>query len=135
MAQSLSFSAVSKAVGIAVESARKDGGLPVSFAVTDGHGEPIYFARMDGAPERSVPIALNKAYTSAKMHRHTHEFNKMIKERERDISWFSDSRFTALGGGAVLFKDGTKECIGGAGVSGRTSEEDFEIAQIVVKNL
>jgi uncharacterized protein GlcG (DUF336 family) len=69
------------------------------------------------------------------MHRHTHEFNKMIKERARDISWFGDPRFTALGGGAVLFKDGSQECIGGVGVSSRTSEEDFEIAEIVVKKL
>ena len=69
------------------------------------------------------------------MHRHTHDFNKMIKERARDISWFGDPRFTALGGGAVLFKDGSQECIGGVGVSSRTSEEDFEIAEIVVKKL
>jgi uncharacterized protein GlcG (DUF336 family) len=135
MAKSLSFSAVSKAVGMALESAQKDGGLPVSIAVTDGHGELVYFARMDGTPERSIPIAINKAYTAAKMHRHTHQFNEMIRDRHRDISWFGDPRFTALGGGAVLFKDGTKECIGGIGVSGRTSEKDFEIAEIVVKNL
>ena len=60
MAQSLSLSRVSKAVGIALESAGKDGGLPVTIAVTDGHGELVYLARMDGAPEGSVPIAINK---------------------------------------------------------------------------
>ena len=135
MAQNLSYSAVSKAVDAVVKAAQEDGRLPVSIAVVNGHGELIFFACMDGAPERSVPIAINKAYTAARMQRDTHEFNKMLKERERDISWFSDPRFTALGGGAVVSKEGTKECLGGVGVSGRTSEEDLEIAHIVLKSL
>jgi glc operon protein GlcG len=39
----------------------------VVVAVADSHGELIGFARMDGAPVSSIRIAMNKAWTAARL--------------------------------------------------------------------
>lgn len=109
------------------QRARADGKPPVAVAVLDDHADVVAFGRMDGAPARTVVIAMNKGYTAARMERDTHDYHKLLKEGGYELAWWSDPRFTALMGGVVI-KDGGR-AIAGIGVSGRSGEEDFELAE------
>jgi glc operon protein GlcG len=40
--------------------------VEIAVAITDGHGELISFAKMDGAAFHAAKLAQNKAYTSAR---------------------------------------------------------------------
>ena len=108
----------------------KEGGRPVSIAVVDSHADLLHFTRLDGAPERSILLASNKAYTAARWGRDSVELAKMLAEGNRELSWYGDSRLTAIGGGVVI-RDKQKNCIGAVGVSGRTMEEDMALASRV----
>ncbi len=113
------------------EMAAKDGKPPVAVAVVDRHGDLTCFARMDGAPVRTSTLGPNKAYTAARMERHTADLLKMIHERRLDVAFCGDPRYCALPGGLVV-KDGNRT-VGGIGVSGRSSEEDHELGLIALK--
>jgi glc operon protein GlcG len=120
-------------IEIILEKTLTDGGRPVSVAMVDDHGDLVAFGRMDGASPRSVTIALNKAYTAARMGRDTHIFAQRLAENRYDPSWFGDPRFTGLKGGVAL-KVG-EGCVGGIGVAGRSVEKDFELAQCALANM
>jgi uncharacterized protein GlcG (DUF336 family) len=110
-----------------------DGGRPVSVAMVDDHGDLVALGRMDGASPRSVTVAVNKAYTAARMGRDTHIFAQRVEENRYDTGWFGDPRFTGLKGGVAL-KAG-EHCVGGIGVAGRSADEDFELAQRGLANM
>lgn len=114
-------------VEVILRKASEDRGRAVSAAVVDDYGDLITFGRMDGASPRSVTVAINKAYTAARMGRDTHIFAKLLEENRYHPSWFGDSRFTGLKGGVAL-KAGDRY-VGGIGVAGRSAEEDFELVQ------
>ncbi len=113
------------------EVAAKDGKPPIAVAIVDRHGDLIHFARMDGAPVRSSLLAPNKAYTAARMERHTADLLRMIQDRRLDLAFFGDSRYCALPGGLVV-REGDRT-VGGIGVSGRSSEEDHELGLLALK--
>jgi len=105
-------------------------GRPSSFAVVDGAGIPICFARMDGAPSLTARMAVNKAYTAIDWGRDTKEVREIFftGEKKRDVAWFGDPRHAPIPGGVLLkTKDGT--VVGAIGTSGRTPEEDEELAR------
>ena len=52
----------------------------VVVAVADCRGELIAFARMDGAPVSSVIIAMNKAWTAARMGKPTQEIGEKVRD-------------------------------------------------------
>jgi len=111
--------------GLAV--AREDGGKPVVIAVTDAGGELVAFARMDGAPLRSIRLAINKGYTAARTLTSTQELARQLREAGRDVHVYTDPSFSLFPGGAVIrLGDGT--IIGAVGISGRTPEEDQSLA-------
>lgn len=109
-------------------------GRPVSLCVVDGHADQVHFSRMDGAPARSIVLASNKAYTAARVGRDSLDFGKMVTEEHRELSWFGDPRLTGIGGG-VLIRDKQNAIIGAVGVSGRTMEEDMELASRLAKKI
>ena len=98
------------------------------IAVADAHGELIAFARMDGAPLSSIPIAKNKAWTAARERKTTKEIGEAARHPEKgfDIAYFGDSRFVGWGGGVPVRKDGN--VIGSVAVSGLPQAEDMELA-------
>jgi glc operon protein GlcG len=97
-------------------------------AVTDGYGELIAFARMDGAPPASIRIAQNKAWTAARDRKPTKDIGDKIRDPERgfDIAFYGDSRFVGWGGGVPIWKNG--EVVGAIGVSGLSSTDDIALA-------
>jgi uncharacterized protein GlcG (DUF336 family) len=111
-----------------LRAAQGDEKRPVSIAIADDRGDLIAFDRMDGAPVRSAEIAINKAYTAARVGRDTILFREKVRREGNQISWFGDRRLTGLPGGVVLEVGG--RVIGGIGVSGRAAEEDHELGRL-----
>ena len=102
----------------------------VAVAVADCRGELVAFARMDAAPVSSVVIAMNKAWTAARVGKPTQEIGEKVRHPERghDISYYGDARFVGWGGGIPVFKDG--HVAGSVAVSGLSSIEDASLAKL-----
>ncbi len=98
------------------------------IAVVDPHGEPIAFARMDGAPVSSIKIALNKAYTAARERKSTEDIGRKARDPEKgfDIAYFGDDRFVGWGGGVPVWRGG--QVVGAIAVSGLPQVEDIRLA-------
>ncbi len=104
---------------------------PIAVAVTDENGEPVYTARMDGAPPNEIRQAVRKAYTAAFIGRDTRQFRKQISEDGRTVADWSDPMVTTLYGGMTVKYQG--QVAGGLGVSGATQDRDEELARIGLK--
>ena len=103
------------------------------IAVADSHGELIAFARMDGAPVSSVRIAANKAWTAARERKPTKEIGEKARHPDKgfDIAFYGDPRFVGWGGGLPVWRG--SEVVGAVAVSGLSSDEDIELANLGVK--
>ena len=112
-----------------LEAARKTKpGRPMSVAVVDNAGIPIYFARMDGASPLTARMAINKAYTAIDTQRNTREQYEMMTSG-RDAAWFGEPRMAPIPGGVLIrLSDGS--IAGAVGTSGRKADEDEELALI-----
>lgn len=104
-------------------------GRPMSVGVVDNAGVLICFARMDGASPITARMAVNKAYTSIQWQRDTREVQNMMKEG-RDIAWFGDPDRQAPIPGGILIRSSDGTIAGAVGTSGRTADEDEELALI-----
>ena len=103
---------------------------PICVAVMDHAGFLLAFARQDGAPLRSIQISEGKAYTAARMKVTTQAFYERLQRDQIDARDFCDEKLTKLAGGSPL-KNAAGEVIGAAGISGLTSAEDQEIANLL----
>ena len=109
-------------------------GNPMSLAVVDTAGVPVYVVRMDGASALTVRMAANKSFTAIETRRDTIDSDNMLKKSGRDIAYFSagESRLTYVPGGVLIrAKDGS--IVGAIGTSGRmppSKMTDEEIARI-----
>ncbi len=103
------------------------------IAVADSYGELIAFARMDGAPVSSVCIAANKAWTAARERKPTKDIGEKARDPEKgfDIAYYGDPRFVGWGGGVPVWRNG--EVVGAVAVSGLSSAEDIELANLGAK--
>ena len=113
----------------AVESERK----AAAIAIVDAHGELLAFARLDGTLLSSGVLAVNKAYTSARLNRPTRVLGETLRERGTDVAFYGDPRYVGFGGGLPALRDGV--VIGGVGVSGLSDTEDEALAALGVSLL
>jgi glc operon protein GlcG len=107
----------------AMARAKQEFNRPICVAVCDLQGFLLAFARMEGAPVRSIQISQGKAYTAARMGVSTEAVLARLKKEGIEIGYFCDPLLTALPGGSVL-KDESGKAVGAIGVSGLTSAED-----------
>jgi glc operon protein GlcG len=128
----IDYSEAKRAVDAIVEKALEMK-KAVTVAVADVHGDPICFARMDGAKVAPIQIALNKAWTAARDRKPTKEIGDAVKHPEKgfDIAYYGDAKYVGWGGGVPVLKN--SEVIGAVAVSGLSSEEDAALALIGVK--
>lgn len=102
---------------------------PLSFAIVDGHGDLVCYARMDKAARIPQKMALRKAYTAAITGMPSKLWGDNMKSHGMHHADFGDSMLISVQGGLpIVTKDGF--CIGGIGVSGRRAEEDEEVAKV-----
>lgn len=117
------------AVDAMLVKANDMGGRPVALVVCDDRGDVICQVAQAGVnPALARQNAFKKAYTSAVTRADSLAFAERVKNIPGGLAFFGNANFFAGGGGAVIIADdGT--ILGGIGVSGRTNEEDEEIAQ------
>jgi glc operon protein GlcG len=127
--QTIDYSEAKRAVDVIVEKALQMQ-KAAAIAVADYHGDPICFARMDGAPVSSIRIAMNKAWTAARERKPTKEIGEKVKHPEKghDIAYYGDPQYVGWGGGIPVWKNG--EVVGAVGVSGLSSNEDIALATL-----
>lgn len=105
---------------------------PICVSVCDHTGLLLAFARMDGAPFRSVAISQGKAYSAARMGTTTQAVLERLHREGIQVGDFCDPQLTSLPGGSPLKEqDGTLR--GAIGVSGLTSEQDQQITDAIAK--
>jgi len=110
----------------AMAKVTQDYGRPICVAVCDDKGFLLAFARMAGAPVRSIRISQGKAYTSARLGVTTEALLARIHREQIEVSYFCDPDLTAMPGGSPI-KDASGKLLGAIGVSGLTSAEDQTI--------
>jgi uncharacterized protein GlcG (DUF336 family) len=103
-------------------------GQPMDIAVVDAGGNLKAHVRMDGANIGSIPIAINKAYTSIAFQGETATLQEATRP-EGPIFGLSDAhggRLAVFPGGIPLVRDG--RIMGAIGVSTGTVQQDQEVA-------
>lgn len=118
----------------ATELAQQKFGRPICVAVCDERGLLLAFARMDGAPARSVAIAQGKAYTAARLGVTTTALLERLHREQIQIGYFCDPILTALPGGTPI-KDATGRLVGAVGLSGLAAAEDQQVTDEVASAL
>jgi len=133
----LGLSEARAAVEAALSEAYKQPDRAMSIAVVDDRGDLVCCARMDGAYPLYMHMAINKAYTAARMLKDTAAFAKRERELGRELTTWGDSKFTFVKGGQCIIRPGEGyipgstskgTVLGGIGASGRSAEEDETIA-------
>lgn len=118
---------------IAIEVIRQElvaRGHAAVIAVVDSHGETIAMLRMSGAPLSSINIALNKAYSAARLRRPSADVGRRVRHPEQgiDIAYYSDPRIIGFGGALPVTVAG--ETVGAVAVSGLSDAEDEELCAL-----
>lgn len=116
-----------KLVAKAIAKAEADFHRPICISVCDQYGFLLAFARMDGAPIRSIQIAQNKAFTAVRMGVPTDKFFARLQQDHLEASYFGPD-LTPLAGGNLL-KDANGKVLGAMGVSGLALNEDQSITE------
>ena len=100
---------------------------PISVFVSDGHGELVAAATMDGAAPDTRLNAQRKAYTAARSDAHsTRDLAEKVRGDAAELQSF-DPFFTFFQGGVAAF-DGERP-VGAVGVSGLSGADDDAIAR------
>jgi uncharacterized protein GlcG (DUF336 family) len=122
-----------KDVAARVEAAASEAGVPVAACVVDVHGNVVLLHRMQGAALFAVEISERKAYTSALVGQRTADLGPMALPGQPlyPLLMMSGGRFTSMGGGVPLLRDG--QLVAGIGVSGGTVGQDVAIVEAALK--
>lgn len=114
----------------AIRQAIESRGKTAAIAIADAHGELIAFVRCDGALLSSGPLAINKAFTAARLDRPTRVLGETLRARGTDVAFYGDPRYVGFGGGLPVRIGGA--VAGAVAVSGLSDEEDEALAAMGV---
>ncbi len=130
---------------MALEAVRREverRGLTAVIAVADAHGEIMAMLRMDGAPQASLNMATNKAWTAARLRRPTRVVGDRLKMQDLKVDVFADSRFVTKPGGLPIYSGNAwigSVAVSGASTAGQqalqTDDDDEELAQAAISIL
>lgn len=114
-----------------MRAAEERPGRPIAVAAVDPRGDLICFAA-NGEVNTALARqnAFKKAFTSACMRVNTKDLAEQAKSRGTTIADFGQPNFMGGGGGMVITRPSDRLVLGGLGVSGRTNEEDQELAEV-----
>jgi len=109
--------------------------VPMSIAVADEQGGPLYFGRMDGALPASIELSVSKAFTAAALRMPTHQVADLAQPGGMifGIQSTHQGRIVTFGGGFPLRLGGMVR--GAIGISGGTVEEDVRVGEAAVTAL
>ena len=100
----------------------------MAVAVVDTHGDLVYFERMDGTPLGSTLVCQDKARSAARFKRSTKVFQDMLAAGGDGVRVLRIQGAVPVEGGLPILKDGM--VIGAVGLSGGTSPQDGQCAQV-----
>jgi uncharacterized protein GlcG (DUF336 family) len=126
----MTFDEAQQMIDRGMAQARADFKRPICVSVCDRYGFLLAFARMDGAPVRSIWIAQRKAFTAVRMGTTTAAFLERLRKDNLEAGWFGEG-LVALPGGSVV-KNAAGEVDGAIGISGLAAHEDQIIADAAV---
>jgi len=129
--ETLTFECVQKVVAGAVAKANADFHRPICVSVCDESGFLVAFARMEGAPLRSISISQDKAFTAVRMGVPTDKFLARLQQDHLEASYFGE-HLVPLPGGS-LFKASNGKVLGAIGVSGLAVNEDQSISETLTE--
>ena len=109
----------------------KDRGAAI--AIADAHGELIAFVRCDGALIASGTLAINKAFTAARLNRPTRVLGDTLRAKGTDIAFYGDPRYVGFPGGLPVRIGGI--VAGAVAVSGLSDDEDETLAGLAIAYL
>ncbi|USD62916.1 heme-binding protein [Vibrio sp. SCSIO 43140] len=116
-----------------IQAYANENNLHLAAAVTDSHGELISFFKMDNCSLQSGVLAPNKAYTAARERQPSGNLGKWAQETGKDMGYWTDAKFTGLGGGVPVELNG--KVIGAVGVSGMSEAEDEALAKQAIAQI
>lgn len=129
MTQKLSLSQAQQIIEQAIADRKAKQFPPMGFAVLDGAGDLIAFAREDGASMFRFDIARAKAWGAVGMGASSRTLGERAKDNPNffvSLSATSNGRFLPQTG-AVLIKDASGQLLGAVGASGGTGDQDEEV--------
>jgi uncharacterized protein GlcG (DUF336 family) len=122
-----------KALAERVEAEATRVKLPVAVCIIDIHGNLVLQHRMNGAPLFALELSERKAYTAALVRTRTADLLPLVQPGQPlfPLLAVSGGRFSAVGGGVPLSRDG--QVYAGIGVSGGTVDEDVGIVEAALR--
>ncbi len=111
------------------EAKAQEIGQPMDIAVVDAGGNLKSHVRMDGAFVGSIPISINKAWTSIAFKMQTKVLADLTHSGQPlfGLSDAAGGRVVVFAGGIPLERDG--EIVGAVGVSTGSVEQDQQVAE------
>ena len=103
----------------------------LAIAVVDAGANLIFFQKMDDTQLGSVDVAIGKARTAVNFKRPTKALEEMIAGGR--TMFLAVKGVVPLQGGLPIVADG--KLIGAVGVSGATSAQDEQVAQVAINAL
>ncbi len=127
--ETIGLEEATRAAQAIMDHVKKEKLLPVAIAVVDNHGDLIYYARMDRVSLNAAHMAMNKAYTAAKIRRDTSTLKKVWQEQNATIADLGDPRLTSMPAGVCITGGSMalRPCVGAIGVGGLPRGEDDEV--------
>src|SRR6266699_2860449 len=123
--KSLNLDGAKKAIGAAVDYAKKNNAPGGVIAVVDEGGNLMALERLDGTFAMGATISIGKARTAVLFKKPTRFFEELINKGRTAMT--AVDGFTPLIGGIPIIIDG--QVVGGVGVSGAASAaQDEELA-------
>jgi glc operon protein GlcG len=120
-------------IGSAASRFARDNQLTVVIAITDVHGNLVFFERADSTMTGANQIAIDKARTAARFKRSTKALEDAVSAGGPGLRLLSVNGLLASEGGLPILVD--NRIVGAIGVSGATNVQDGLIAAEGLKAL
>ena len=115
-----------KAAAAAMAEVRKNN-WTMAVAVVDGHGDLVYYEKMDDTPLGSTVLCQEKARSAARFKRATKAFQDMLAAGGEGVRVLRIKGAVPVEGGLPIMVGG--KVVGAIGLSGGTSAQDGQCAQ------
>jgi glc operon protein GlcG len=120
-----------KKMAAAGEAEARKNNWNLAIAILDAGANLIFFQKMDDTQLGSINVAIGKARTAVNFKRPTKAMEDMIAGGR--TVFLAVEGVTPLQGGLPIIADG--KLIGAVGVSGATSAQDEQVAQVAINAL
>lgn len=123
-------SETAKKVAAATLAEARKNNWSMAVAIVDPAGDLVYFEKLDGTQAASVNIAPDKARSAARFKRPTKALQDVLAAGGEGLRLLSLQGAVPVEGGVPILVDG--KIIGAVGVSGGTSQQDAQCANVGV---